>query len=203
MITTATYADCLHVARRLRRLDVDEIFPMLHHKTPEALAAQSVAATAVWVAVATNGEPVAVFGWSPTFPCVAQVFMYATDRWAEVAKPVSKFCATRMKLMMAARAGSINRAECWCLDRHTVARRWLEWLGFQTFGIAHDMGPNRETYVGYCFTRSMIETENLARAQKRKGVFHAGSRIRQPRNSRRAKGGRKLPPEQTAEGLSV
>ena len=39
----ATYADVVFIARRLRKADAEEIFPLLFHATPESLAAMSVA----------------------------------------------------------------------------------------------------------------------------------------------------------------
>src|SRR5262245_53554183 len=157
-IVRATYADALHVARRMRALDAEEILPLLPSNSPEQLAAYAAASFSAWASLARNSEPVAIIGWTPTLPAVAQVFFFATDRWGEVATRTTIFATKFLRTQLA--DTNINRAECWALHRHHVAREWLTWLGFKQFGIAHDMGPKRDTYVGYCFTRTQLERGN-------------------------------------------
>lgn len=156
-IIEARYADVVYVARRMRASDAEEIWPITIAKTPEALALGAVYGVGYKFVVGSGAVPVATWGASPTRPGVVSVWMFATDRWPEVALTVTRHI--RRELMSTLIDAGYVRAECWSHANHHVAHKWLEILGAIREATVEDYGPNRVPYHCYSWTRSRLERE--------------------------------------------
>ena len=156
-IIEARYADVVYVARRMRASDAEEIWPITIAKTPEALALGAVYGVGYKFVVGSGAVPVATWGASPTRPGVVSVWMFATDRWPEVALTVTRHI--RRELMSTLIDAGYVRAECWSHANHHVAHKWLEILGAIKEATVEDYGPNRVPYHCYSWTRSRLERE--------------------------------------------
>jgi hypothetical protein len=166
-IVQATYADIAHIARHMRDLDAEEIYPLLWKPTAENLAAGTVAAGGISYAALCDGEPVATWGAHPLRPKVWIVWMFATDRWPRVALSVTRQIKTKM-IPTLIDAGAV-RAECFSMEGHDVAHRWLEVLGAVCESSVEDYGQNRKTYHCYSWTRSRLERDHVFRFPKSAG----------------------------------
>jgi len=157
-IIPATYSDVVFIARRIRALDAEEIFPLMPNPTPENLAMGSVqAGDLAFVALADDGEPVAAFGAAWKRPLIYSVWMYATDRWMDVALSVTRHIR-RVMMPEMIDSGAV-RAECWTIETHEPAHRWLEVLGARREATVEDYGPLRKKYHCYSWTRTRLEKE--------------------------------------------
>ena len=158
-IVPATYADVVHVARNMRPLDVEEIFPLIWNATPENLAAYTIAAGGISRVALWNGEPTAAFGAVEARPTLWTVWMFATWRWPKVASAATK-CIRREIGPDLQEAGAI-RADCWSMEGHDQAHKWLELLGATREASLKDYGPTRKTFHCYSWTRSQLEEGKL------------------------------------------
>ena len=136
-VVRATYADTVFIARRMREMDAEEIFPLMWNGRPEDLAAGICAAGGIANVSLSNGVPVAAWGACYIRPNVWSVWMFSTDRWPEVALTVT----------------------CWSMEVHDVAHRWLGVLGAVRECSVEDYGSNRKTYFCYSWTRSRLERD--------------------------------------------
>lgn len=157
-IREAIYSDVVFIARRMRRLDAEEILPLVWTGKPEDLAAASIYGGGYSrVAFADDGAPVAAWGANLTRPLWYSVWMFSTDRWPEVALTVTRNIKRELMYELID-AGGV-RADCWSMDDHHVAHRWLECLGARREATLEDYGPSRKTYHCYSWTRTRLERE--------------------------------------------
>lgn len=94
-----------------------------------------------------DGAPVAVIGALETWPTVWSVWMFATDRWPEVAVDATRFA--RRRLAPALLELGLRRAECRSSATHHAAHRWLAHLGARREAEYPDYGRNGETFIGF------------------------------------------------------
>ena len=88
-VIDARYADVVYVARNMRALDAEEIWPVTRARTPEDLALSIVSGGKNFVAL--YGEsPVAAWGAVELRPKVVSVWMFATDQWTKVSLSVTR-----------------------------------------------------------------------------------------------------------------
>ena len=157
-IVAAIYSDVVFITRRLRVLDEEEIFPLMFNASPENLAMGSIAVGGYcFVALANDGCPVAAFGATLQKPAIFSVWMFATDRWPDVALSVTRHI--RRVMMPEMIDAGANRADCWSMDGHDVAHRWLEVLGARREATLDDYGPTRKKYHCYSWTRTRLERD--------------------------------------------
>jgi hypothetical protein len=158
-IIHARYPDVVEIARNMRELDAEEIWPVTSVQTPETLAVATVAGSGLKYVARCGAVPVATWGASEVRPRVASVWMFATDRWPKVALSVTRHInRTVMPILMS--AGCV-RAECWSHDNHHVAHRWLELLGAVREATVEDYGQNRVPYHCYSWTRTRLEDDDV------------------------------------------
>ena len=167
-IIEARYADVVYVARNMRALDAEEIWPVTIARTPETLALGTVRGVGFKFVAGSGGVPVATWGASPTRPGVVSVWMFATDRWPEVALTVTRHI--RKELMPALIDAGYVRAECWSHANHHVAHKWLEILGAIKEATVEDYGPNRVPYHCFSWTRSRLEREGSFNVRRTTGT---------------------------------
>ena len=157
-LVPAIYADVVYIARRMRKRDAEEIFPLTWSGRPEDLAVASVAGGISTVAL-SGDVPVAAWGAIEGRPCFWNVWMFATDRWPEVALSVTRHINREMMPAMI-NAGAV-RADCWSMEGHDDAHRWLELLGAVREASLEDYGANRKVYHCYSWTKSRLEDVNV------------------------------------------
>ena len=145
------------VAFRMREWDEREIYAGLFEDDPEELVdrVMAVAAHGPVAQVALIGaDPVCVFGAGFLSPVAVQVFAFATNRFGEIALPLTRYLKHRLFPAMA--ASGITRGECRALCDHTEAIRWLKILGAQEEAVCPHLGKNGETYVQLAWSPSNV-----------------------------------------------
>ena len=157
-IVPANYSEVVYVARRMRKLDAEEIYPHLWNPTAEDLAAYSVSRGRKYVAL-KDGKPVVAFGASERFPKVWSCWMFATDEWRDVAMSVTKYI--RREFSQEILRTEAVRLDCWLMEGHDTAHRWLEAFGFIREATVEDFSSARKTYHCYSITRSRMERDNV------------------------------------------
>jgi hypothetical protein len=146
------YPDVVYIARHMRRQDREEFAATAGPQTPETIAAYTCAHCTDGFVALVEGIPVATFGASVITPGRhIQLFMYATDRWEEVALPASLLIRRHL---VRYRDTSYTRAQAVTLGTYEWAHRWMETLGMRKEAVLHDYGWNRETFFIYAWTRS-------------------------------------------------
>jgi hypothetical protein len=155
LIRPLTPEDAARVAANMRDIDRREICAL--HATDDPVAATSALAVfphiggSVW----RGDEPICVVGAIWLWPGVVSVFMFATDRWPEVALEATKF--VRRVLLPALRDAGVHRLQCHSLAEHTDAHAWLRFLGADREVPEPEYGKNREDYVLFSMSRAALE----------------------------------------------
>lgn len=155
MIRPITPEDAARVAAGMRDIDRQEICAL--HGTDDPVVAisplqyvQHIGAT-VW----RGDTPICAIGAVFMWPGVVSVFMFATDRWREVALETTKF--VRRTLLPALRDAGVHRLQCHSLDTHAEAHRWLRMLGADREVWEPEYGKNRENFVLFTMSRAALE----------------------------------------------
>jgi hypothetical protein len=191
----------------MREMDREEILPLIFNGNAENLAAGTIAAGGISTVALFGERPVAVFGAKEIRPKFWNVFMFATDQWPRVALSVTKNILRVIRPHMI-ESGAV-RADCWSIDGHTDAHRWLELLGAVREATLADYGPTRKSYHCYSWTLSRLERENHVHipqppiASRDPGTTPAAGadHARRPGDQRRCASG--APPSSGREGPSV
>ncbi len=148
-----------YITERLREGDREEIYATRWDQDHVKLAADTFnAGEFQWVAW-VDGEPVASIGAAPSWPGVWIVWAYGTDRWPEAALTLTKH-VRRFMIPALYRAGA-QRAQCFAMQSHQVACRWLERLGARPDAVLDNYGRHGQTFVLYSWQRG--ETERHVR----------------------------------------
>lgn len=154
MIRPITLEDTARVAAKMRDIDRREICAL--HGTDDPVEATStlrflrhIGAT-VW-----RDEPICAIGAVFMWPGVVSVFMFATDRWPEVAIETTRF--VRKTLLPTLCEAGVHRLQCYSLDSHIEAHRWLRFLGADRETTEPEFGKNRENYVLFTMSRAALE----------------------------------------------
>lgn len=158
-ILDARYPDVCEIARNMRELDAEEIWPVTNARTPESLALGAVAGDGWKYVVRYGVVPVATWGASRIRPKVVTVWMFATDLWPKVALSVTRHI-NRVVMPTLIDAGCV-RAECWTHSNHHVAHKWLSILGAVREATVEDYGQNRVPYHCYSWTKTRLEKDDV------------------------------------------
>lgn len=146
-LTDVAPASVLYVAKNMRDEDALEIYATQFLDDPAAIMAATMACPAfAWVAW-LGDEPVAVVGAAPLHPTVWQVYAYGTNRFEEIAYPLTKFIK-RCMIPALAETG-VRRAQCLSLASHFKAHRWLENLGAERESVLEGFGRDGEDFYMY------------------------------------------------------
>lgn len=149
----------LHVARGMRACDRREIFATRFDDDIAAIVTDLWASDPLGgIMLARDGAPVAALGASEMWPGNWSVWMFATERWPEVAAAATRFALGRLRPALLGLGA--HRAECRSIDDHFVAHRWLTRLGAAAEAVYPGFGRNRETFIGFVFHASELEGEN-------------------------------------------
>lgn len=148
-----------HVVGLMRTKDREEIFATQWSDDPWAFANQVLRCGDFgFVLHADDGEPVVCCGAVPMWNGVWSVWMFATDRFDEIALSTHRFA--KKVFFPALDAGGWHRLECRSLGTHDVAHRWLEVLGAYKESEAENYGKNGEPFVVYCWTKKLSEAQS-------------------------------------------
>lgn len=138
----------LCVAAKMRAPDRHEIFATRFDEDAAALVADLMAGDPVGAIIAAEDDtPVAVLGATEMWPGLWSMWMFATDRWPEVARAATRFAKEEM--WPALLALGLRRGECRSAVQHQMAHRWLRHLGGVQESIHPAYGKGGETYIGF------------------------------------------------------
>lgn len=147
-----------HVVERMRAKDRAEIFATQWEDDDWKFANGVLrVANFAFALHADDGEPVACCGAVPMWEGVWSVWMFATDRFPEIAIGTHRF-AKEVFFPNLDYAGW-HRLECRSLASHTTAHRWLEKLGAYKESEVAKYGRNGEDFFVYCWTRDKVGTQ--------------------------------------------
>lgn len=141
----------------MRELDAEEILPLTWTGKPEDLAMGVCASGGIANVALCSGRPVAAWGAAMQRPKMWSVWMFSTDLWPHVALTVTRNIR-RVMMPEMIEAGAV-RADCWSMEGHDIAHRWLEVLGALRECSVEDYGATRKTFHCYSWTRSRLERD--------------------------------------------
>jgi hypothetical protein len=145
------------VAAAMRAPDRAEIFATRFDDDVAALAEDLIAGDPVGaVLAADDGTPIAVVGATEMWPGLWSMWMFATDRWPEIARAATRFA--KREMWPALLALGLRRGECCSAAQHDMAHRWIRHLGGVQESIHPAFGKGGETFIGFVIYG---ETENV------------------------------------------
>lgn len=140
-----------YICQNLRARDYEEVFATQYEDDPFTLADNTLACGDFqWIAW-RDGEPVASIGARPMWPNVWNVWAFGTDRWPEVVLALTRH--VRRFMIPALKNFGAHRAQCFALETHDDARRWLTSLGAQEGPKLDKFGKSGQTFVVYSWLR--------------------------------------------------
>ena len=150
----AAYGDIVFIARQMRDLDREEIMPLTWSGQPEDLAFWSAHLGGLSNVALADGKPVAAFGAYEIMPQFWNVWMFSTDDWPLVAMTVTRTILRKWTPIIF--ESNAQRMDCWSMDGHDVAHRWLEVLGARREASLENYGATGKTFHCYSWTRDQI-----------------------------------------------
>jgi hypothetical protein len=140
--------DVWAVARAMRDADKREIFATRFDEDALLLAEDLMASDPVGAVIAAaDGTAVAALGGIEMWPGNWSLWMFATDRWPEVAKETTRFA--KFVLWPALLRLGLQRGECRSALDHEAAHRWLSFLGGEVEAFYPAYGKGGETFIGF------------------------------------------------------
>lgn len=142
--------DLLGIARNMRDSDRREIFATRFDNDIASLVTDLLASDPLGgIMLTQDGAAVAAIGASEMWPGNWALWMFATDRWPEVAMEATRFARGTLQRALLGLGG--RRAECRSIDGHFIAHRWLGRLGAEAEAVYPGFGRNGETFIGFVF----------------------------------------------------
>lgn len=154
MIRTITPDDAVRVAVDMRDIDRREICALQCIDDPEIIVRAALHLPHIGATVWRGDDPICALGAALLWPGVASVFMFATDRWREVALETTRFA--KKTLLPALCDAGVHRLQCHSLAEHTTAHAWLRFLGADREVPEPEYGKNREDYVLFTMSRAAM-----------------------------------------------
>lgn len=144
-----TYEAVLYVAENMREWDKREIYATRWTDDPADLARQCLLVPDFsWIG-GVDGEPIAAFGGVPMHPGVWSMWMFATDKFTKIRISLTKMA--KRSIIPALVAQGAHRLECFSMEGHDVAHRWLESFGARPERLIPAYGRNRENFICYAW----------------------------------------------------
>jgi hypothetical protein len=156
--------DLIAVAETMRAADRHEVFATRFDEDPVLLADDLLAGDPVGAVIAAaDGAAVAALGGTEMWPGMWSLWMFATDRWPEVARATTRFA--KCTLWPALLQLGLRRGECRSASNHAVAHRWLRHLGGVPESIHPAYGKGGECFIGFVIygDRNMCATPKRRR----------------------------------------
>lgn len=153
-IDPAGPAGIYEVAMRMRERDFEEISALMSADTREAVAealTERYGGRDDILAVSKAGEAVCIGALVETRPNVVSALFFATERFPEVALPLTRFI--RRELFPRFKAAGIHRIEASSLCDYRQMHRWLRVLGLsqETPPLA-GFGKRGESFVQFAWS---------------------------------------------------
>jgi hypothetical protein len=160
MKATELYPEGVHyVVERMRSKDRDEVFATQWDEDNSSFANNILRVGDFgFVLHHDDGEPIVCGGAVPMWPGVWSVWMFATDRFDEIAMSTTKFA--KRVFFPALEHTNWHRLECRSLASHSVAHRWLESLGAYKESETPNYGKAGETFLVYCWTKERPQAQS-------------------------------------------
>src|SRR5687768_3480927 len=126
-VVDATEDHCRAMAPHMKKADVDEVLASGARDPLHALIVSFRSSTAAWVML-EDGEPIAMAGVSPLSMLggIGVPWMLGTERVNKNGILFLRESKKRVREMLNTYTLLINYVD----ERHVVAKRWLDWLGF-------------------------------------------------------------------------
>lgn len=156
-----------YIIQNMREIDRKEIFACRGDKDPEHLLFDTMWAAnepgMAFTYFADDGEPVSVMGWRQTWPNVANVWAFGTDRWPEAVKTMTK--VVRRVIVPALVEGGYHRAECAALTERADTAKWLPMLGMKREAVLAGFGSQREDFTLYVWRPEHVHKQQQRRQE--------------------------------------
>ncbi len=138
-----------HITGQARERDRAEFRAVIGQYQPTSIARemlQSWIDRGAWGGVfCAEDTPVAFLTALIETPKSLQVGLIATDRFKEIAVPVTRYVRRVVQLQL--REAGFTRAECRCWEEHEDARRWLAMCGAREETVIPGYGARGETFI--------------------------------------------------------
>ena len=151
--------DVRRVAANLRDKDVAEFLALSHAPDRHALAAQLLdrwGGHPAAIVVRDEEGPVCIGGGIEHRPNVITLMLFATDRFAGIALPLTRF-VTR-QLFYRWRVAGVHRIEAFSMEGHDEAHRWIELLGLDREAELTGYGRGGETFIQFAWVRDDVRS---------------------------------------------
>lgn len=155
MIEELTGEHIRAVAARARDIDRQEILATSGIDDLVAHIAYLEHMPQLGVCVSKDGDPVCVVGAAFMWPGVVSMFMFATDRFPEVAIETTRF--VKKVLFPALRDAGVHRLQCHSIATHKTAHDWIRFCGADQETLVPAYGKNREDFVLFAMSRAALE----------------------------------------------
>lgn len=148
-----------HVVQNMRDKDKVEIYATQWNDEPTIFATEVCRyGNFAFIGHADDNEPVVAAGAVPRWDGVWQLWMFATDRFPEIAMAAHRFAKT--VFFPSLDAAGWHRLEAHSIGTHDVAHRWLEKLGAYKESEMTNYGKRGETFFVYCWTKKPADTQS-------------------------------------------
>lgn len=142
----ATFRDILFVAENMRSEDKREIYATRWTDDPYQLARDCIGSSAGFAWTMGKNCPIAAIGAFPMWQNVWSAWMFATDRFPEIGLSMTKFVKNQFIPTI---KKSAHRAQCFSIEGHDAAHKWLESVGGKRESVIENYGKNREKFFLY------------------------------------------------------
>lgn len=156
----------LCITRNLRPADVRELEATRYgHLDRDALAFEMVNVWTInsnaWIAYGSKGLPVCAFGATQPWPRCYSCWLLATDDFADVALPVTKFVKRVFIPWLRQRA---RRIEARSIDGHGEAHAWLSLLGAKVEARLKHYGRDGDDFLVFTLDPEYVDNVDYAMA---------------------------------------
>lgn len=135
-----------HIVMNMRDWDRRELFALRRSDDPADLVSDVLAMPGpFWIA--GKDVPIAAFGCMPLWPGVFSMWMFATDDFRQIGLGVTKLVVR--SILPTLWSGGAHRLECYSMEGHVDAQRWLEKIGAKREATLRDYGRGLEDYHVY------------------------------------------------------
>ncbi len=147
--------DVAYVGAYMRQRDRDEFIALTHFASYGELVFSLIERFASHpdVFVVHDEEPVAVGGMILHRPNVATLLFFATDKFAAVGRPFTRFVKKQLFRTYVERG--VHRIEAQALADYGEVRSWLNVLGLTAEATMPGFGRDGQTYIQYAWTKSV------------------------------------------------
>lgn len=151
-VETATASDVAAVAQGMRQSDLREFLAVSSARDHAELAQQIVqrfGSRDDLIVAREDGVPVAVGGLVEHRPHVLTLFLFATDDFPAVGKPLVRFIVQR--LFPPIKAAGVHRIDCLSIDGHDQAHRFIRALGLEQEAVLRAFGRDGEDFIQFAW----------------------------------------------------